>query len=134
MRLRFNVSPAWYADAQGCVEIARYLWSHAGKYGQKEVPEDFKNVGRFWGVLGGSVRDAEREFCCERAYFMVRRAVRTIQEKRVGRRRNWRGYGLGTAGGSWTAVSSGTAVADRLYLWSLRQCGCRRSRVLLGPG
>ncbi|MFA7345701.1 MAG: hypothetical protein WC003_15485 [Terrimicrobiaceae bacterium] len=37
-------------EAEGAL---RYAASHAGKPHQKKVPENYRNVGRFWGVIGG---------------------------------------------------------------------------------
>lgn len=35
-------------------EVARYFYKESAKLGQKEAPEDFGPVGRYWGHWGGS--------------------------------------------------------------------------------
>ena len=83
MELRFNVSEMTYATAQKPVEVAEYLWSEAGKARQKQVPEGFVNVGRFWGVLGAGSREPKEYFCCERSYLIARRVVLALRERRM---------------------------------------------------
>jgi hypothetical protein len=39
---------------------AAYAAKYASKWEQKEVPEDFQNVGRFWGTYGGGGAELER--------------------------------------------------------------------------
>jgi len=100
-QLRFNVSPAWYADSLPAVHVAQYLVNHAGKGSQKTLPEDFEEPGRWWGVvgLGRGRSDVRRvELCCEESFNHFMRAVRRLQGGRRGRkresgaqRRMWRG-------------------------------------------
>jgi hypothetical protein len=40
------------ASTKDWIEIARYFYKESGKLAQKEGPEDFGPVGRFWGVWG----------------------------------------------------------------------------------
>jgi hypothetical protein len=126
--LRLNVAWAWYATGRPPVVVASYLWRHAGKWRQKAVPPGFVNVGHFWGAVGGPPKQ-EEELCCERSYFQVRRAIRTMGEKRA--RREWgrplrqgRYAYLGghSRGGVWSKVGNGETVGHRLKEWAEAEC------------
>lgn len=41
--------------------VAEYLWRESGKWGQKQVPEDFASPGRSWGKWGVRVLVSEGE-------------------------------------------------------------------------
>jgi hypothetical protein len=44
----------------------RYVITYVSKPYQKEIPENYRNVGRFWGVSSGvTLGDSMRFSCCE---------------------------------------------------------------------
>jgi hypothetical protein len=63
-----------------------FAWVYAAKYGakaeQKDVPESFRDVGRFWGAWG-EARTAPESF------IVNRQAVRTMRRAYVAERRSW---------------------------------------------
>jgi len=132
MGLRFNVSEMTYARAQKPVEVAEYLWSEAGKARQKQVPEGFVRVGRFWGVLGAGVREPRQYFCCEAAYFIARRVVLDLRVRKMrqfGRIRSrfggrYRNSGGRSKGGGWAEAAGGLVCTERLRSWAMTECGC----------
>ncbi len=128
---RFNVSPAWFAPGRSSEVIGDYLWRHTGKWAQKSVPVGYVNPGRFWGPLGAGPRTPEIELCCVRAGYAVRRVMVSLLSRRLyGRKRPYRAV----RGGLWVQSCHGEALGHRLYLWALRECGCRRSAILLSRG
>ena len=141
MRLRFNVSPAWYAAGKSAVRVAEYMADHSGKWIQKQPPPGYKNVGRFWGVLGRSSPPVETEFCCERSYFVVRRVLRKLAWKHRGTvtfRRPTNGRRVtrpavtrafkGSVGGTWSAAHDGVGLEPVLVAWASSVCGCGRAQ------
>jgi hypothetical protein len=61
--------------------LGDYFWRHNGKEGyQKEVPDGFENVGRFWDVVG--IKKTEFRTSVERAeYVEGRRVVRSLRTR-----------------------------------------------------
>jgi hypothetical protein len=122
-RLRFNVSGAWWANNRTAVEVASYMWRHSGKIGQKTIPEDFVNVGKFWGVLDRkNLRQYRGEFCCEDSYLAFRRVAIRLSERRLGRKLRTYNRGIG---GTFAQLVNGLYDAPRLVAWAVDNCGCR---------
>lgn len=86
---------------------ARYASKYAGKMEQKEVPSDYENVGRFWGVWGrpvtvikqisGVVPDVvDLVRFVRRAYVAVRRRWDNSRKWRDRGRRGFVAWGVGS--------------------------------------
>ena len=127
MGLRFRVTHPWFAAGRSGVVIGEYLWRHSGKWTQKVVPAEFKNVGRFWGVLGGAKREPWLELCCASAGYQYRRVLNQLKSRqtRAGAR-----YPA-VRGGGWSQSVNGTEFQERVMWWAIAQCGCRWSQSML---
>jgi len=65
--------------------IVGYFAKYLGKYEQKEVPGFFKNIGRFWGVLGRKALFFYKMvyyLISEDFFYYIRREIRKVLEKR----------------------------------------------------
>lgn len=127
-QLRFNVSPAWYADSLSAVQIARYLVDHAGKGAQKELPADFEEPGKWWSTVGlgrGRSDVHESELCCEESFNHFMRAVRQLQGGRRGRKRE-----TGAQRRTWRSIPPWERARLRLHLrLMMRESRIRPHRV-----
>jgi hypothetical protein len=59
-----------------------YAAKYASKHSQKEVPEDFRNVGRFWGSWGNPCEKREISLDSEVGFQAVRTVRRVYQAER----------------------------------------------------
>lgn len=65
--------------------MASYVAKYAAKMQQKEVPEEYQNVGRMWGTFGGLVCEEEK---LEGTGEELATVVRTVKRAYVARRRS----------------------------------------------
>lgn len=66
-------------------DIARYMWGHAAKWKQKQLPDDFDDPGRWWGLWNLEQVTHTVEVSRE-AYEQLRGRVLGEQERRRGQR------------------------------------------------
>ena len=59
----------------------RYAATHASKPHQKKVPENYQNVGRFWGVLGGVKASCLDVQACDAAAIFGKLGVEAMSNK-----------------------------------------------------
>jgi hypothetical protein len=105
--------------------LATYFSKHNSKWSRKseqnEVPEGFRDVGRFWGVVGLE-KDVERVELTRGDYVQVVRCLRRLQ--RAARPGGRRLRARGGEAGLWTLCGNGQRVAVQLARW-LRQSDVR---------
>jgi len=65
--------------------IGSYVMKYASKMDQKDVPSEFKNVGRFWGIRGDPV--ITRDIHVPQS--VGKHLVRTIRKVHIKARRSW---------------------------------------------
>jgi hypothetical protein len=86
-------------------QVMSYISKYIGKQSQKEVPEGFTNVGRFWGVSRGIVTYEEYDIPVESRNTMIRctRIIRRWYKARLrqwGIKWKWKGRGFIMWGGA----------------------------------
>lgn len=122
---RFNVSEAWYAAEFSAAKVAEYFCRHALKVEsaeQNQVPADWVNVGRLWGVVGGRrVSVVRYRLCCPDAAMRVRRVLRSLVARRIGRAVPVR---YRRVDGVWAQVPGALAEGPRLVEWAMAGCMC----------
>jgi hypothetical protein len=71
------------------MEVARYLWKESGKLAQKDPPEGFGAVHRYWGVWGLKASERAEQVSDDVAAELERRLVFLVRW-RLRRRAQWR--------------------------------------------
>jgi hypothetical protein len=120
-----DVTPCSFGSAaDNASRIGEYFYKHNAKTGghyQKDVPDGFESVGRFWGVWG--IRGREHGLTLTRdEYVQVRRLVWRLYRARRGHLPG-RSQGLD---GAWSLVDSPEATVLRYVTW-MRQDRPERS-------
>lgn len=81
-----DVRPCTYGSAEvNAARVADYFWRESGKWRQKQPPEGFERLGRYWGYWGMKPRYHEHDLSRDE-YVAIRRPVRTLQRKVAGRK------------------------------------------------
>lgn len=105
--LSAGTSVEWWRSSSGT--LGTYVAKEAAKWVQKQVPEDFENVGRFWGQFGG-VQVPRRDVVAPRGELAP--AVRVVRAAEASKRRR-AGLSARSDGGvvGFTAYNAAPAVA-----------------------
>jgi hypothetical protein len=126
---RHAVSNAWYKivaskdpkhlEAGTRIETFRhppalgsYVMKYAAKMEQKDVPAEFENVGRFWGVWGKP--NLVTELCLPQS--VGKYLVRTIRKAHIKARRSWKSHNHFRDNGRSGFVAWETSVVVRRML------------------
>lgn len=81
-----DVSTCRFGSAlENATRVGEYFWRESGKRRQKHVPEEFCDVGRFWGYWRMKPWSQEVELT-EREYVEARRPLRLLRDKEAKRK------------------------------------------------
>lgn len=92
-------------------KLAWYLSKYLGKDSQKNVPDGFKDVGRFWGATRGLIK-----LVSEKSGGLFRTISRELRPLRRWQKAHWRSIGL-----RWRYAGSGMRIRDAAHVWKEMQ-------------
>ncbi len=98
---------AWRGDQ---ISAGVYAAKYAAKATQKDVPKEYRQVGRFWGAFGGYKAEVERLTGTRRELGPVVRVARAAAGKQLGRK--WRDHGERSM-----TVRNAAGVVRRFVAW-----------------
>lgn len=114
LRWGVDVTSCFYGSAElNGARVAEYFWRESGKRRQKEVPEWFRNVPRYWGYWGIRPVLRDEEWTVDE-WVEARRPFLALRDKK-GVKKFAHPRGLD---GAFVLSGDGFALADRLHEWA----------------